>query len=72
MHVLLQIGTIYLVLVLVVSCWLAPGRRGCAGAGMMWLWDLSATLGFAAAGSPGGSWLTSSTPYPYQARLGSI
>ena len=36
---------------------------------MLWLWDLSATLGWAAGGGPGGSWLTRSAPNPWQVRM---
>ena len=36
---------------------------------MLWLWDLSATLGWAAGGGPVGSWLTRSVPSPRQVRI---
>ena len=36
---------------------------------MMWQWDLSATLGWASGGGPGGSWLNYSTPTPWKVRM---
>ena len=36
---------------------------------MMWAWDLSATLGWAAGGGPCGSWLGRSTPSPWEVRM---
>ena len=55
----------------------APGRAlqtcqdecRCVGAGMMWAWDLSATLGWTAGGGPGGSWLERSTSSPWEVRM---
>ena len=36
-------------------------------AGMTWMWDLSATLGWAQGGTPG-SWLSRRTPGPWEVR----
>ena len=46
-------------------------RCRCAGAGMMWAWDLSATLGWSSGGGPGGSWLASSTTSPWEVHMSS-
>lgn len=36
---------------------------------MLWVWDLSATLGWAAGGGPGGSWLGRSPPSAWEVRM---
>lgn len=36
---------------------------------MMWAYDLSETLGWAASGGPRGSWLAHSTRSPWQVRM---
>ena len=50
-------------------CWQVPRQCGRADAGMMWVWDLSATLGWAAGGGPSGSWLTRSTSSHWEVRM---
>lgn len=48
---------------------ITPVATPCATccAGMLWMWDLSATLGWAKGGPPG-SWLTRLTPGPWEVR----
>jgi len=48
---------------------MTPVATPCATccAGMLWMWDLSATLGWAKGGPPG-SWLTRRTPGPWEVR----